>query len=172
MTLFLLNILLAVVWMLFWDWLNIYSFAAGLVLGYLVLGLVSRAIDGQRNYATAGVDLIRFSVYFVKILIVSNLQVAREVITPGFTMTPRFIRYPVGDLTDIQLTTLANSISLTPGTLSVDVSDDQQWLYIHCMYAQDRESAVKSIDELRDQIMRLVFGLQSQKPGGTPGGES
>src|SRR5690606_30103991 len=114
-----------------------YSFAAGFALGYVVLGLVSRATGSRRNYASAGWDLFRFSLYFIKILVISNLQVAREVLTPGLKITPSFLRYRVEDLTDIQLTTLANSITLTPGTLSVDVSDDGRWLYIHAMYAQD-----------------------------------
>ncbi len=158
MNLFLLNILLAVMWMLFWGWPSTYSLVAGFILGYIVLGLVSRAIDDQRrNYATGGWDLLKFAVYFVRILLISNLQVAREVLTPSHGMTPRFIRYPIEGLTDIQITTLANAISLTPGTLSVDLADDRRWLYIHAMYARDRDEAIRSIDELRDQIMKRIF---------------
>jgi multicomponent Na+:H+ antiporter subunit E len=164
MNLFLLNILLAVMWMLFWGWPSLYTFIAGFVVGYIVLGLVSRAIDVRRNYASAAVDLAAFLFYFLKILLISNLQVAREVLTPGMSMTPRFIRYPIHDLTDIQITTLANTISLTPGTLSVDVADDKQWLYIHAMYAKDRQDAVRAIDELRSRILRLVFAQQPEQP--------
>ena len=62
-------------------------------------------------------------------------------VTPGLSMTPRIIRYPVSGLSPIELTTLANAISLTPGTLSIDVSPDDEWLYVHAMYAEDRISS-------------------------------
>ena len=60
-------------------------------------------------------------------------------------------------MTDLQITTLANAITLTPGTLSVDVSDDNHDLYVHCMYAKNREDAVLDINELRDRIMTELF---------------
>lgn len=157
MNLFLLNILLAVIWMFLWGWVNAYSFVGGFVLGYIVLGLGSRAMQLPRNYATRGLDLLRFGLFFVRILIVSNLQVAREVLTPGFSMTPRMIRYDVSGLTPVQITTLANAISLTPGTLSVDLSDNARWLYIHAMYAADRDDAIRGIDQLRDNLLNWVF---------------
>jgi multicomponent Na+:H+ antiporter subunit E len=156
MSWFLLNILLGVMWMLFWGWFSIWSLLSGLVLGWVLLGVVSR-VAGWRTYAARGVDILLFTLYFIRILIKSNLIVAWEVITPGFNMTPRFIRYSVQGLTDVQITTLANAITLTPGTLSVDISDEDDILYIHCMYAADRAAAVRDIDELRDKLMQKVF---------------
>lgn len=157
MNFFLLNILLAFMWMLFWGWIDVYSFLAGFALGYLVLGLVSRAINRKRNYATAGWDLLKFALYFAHAVVVSNLQVAWVVLSPRPRIAPRIVRYPVGDLSDIQLTTLANAITLTPGTLSTDVSDDGQWLYIHGMFGQDRDETVRALDEMRDKILTLIF---------------
>ena len=73
-------------------------------------------------------------------------------------MHPRIIRYPVTGLSHTQMTTLASAITLTPGTLSADVDEAGQTLYIHCMYAHDRDAAVADLDELRDRLMREVFG--------------
>ena len=156
MNLLLLNIFLAVLWMLMWEAFDIYSLMAGFLLGYLLLGIVSRTMQGA-GYGTKGWQLVSFGIYFVGILIKSNIQVAKEILTPGLQMTPRFIRYPVEGLTDVQLTSLANAITLTPGTLSVDISDDKKYLYLHCMYAQDRQSAIADIDELRDRMMKEMF---------------
>ncbi|MDX1683104.1 MAG: Na+/H+ antiporter subunit E, partial [Phycisphaeraceae bacterium] len=113
---------------------------------------------GRHHYGRKLLGLVRFFFYFVRILVVANLQVAREVLTPGFQMNPRIIAYPVDDLTDVQITTLASAITLTPGTLSVDVSDDGRVLYVHAMYARDRAAAFREIDQLRNRLMREVFG--------------
>ena len=156
MNLLLLNIFLAVLWMLMWEAFDVYSLIAGFLLGYLLLGIVSRTMQGQ-GYGTKGWELLSFGVYFLRILIKANMQVAWEILTPRYNMTPRFIRYPVDGLTDVQITCLANAITLTPGTLSVDISDDKRLLYLHCMYARDRDAAVAEIDELRDRMIKELF---------------
>lgn len=156
MNLFLLNLLLGVLWMLMWASYDIYTFTAGLIVGYMVVALASRAA-GHTGYSTRIWKLLSFAAYFITILFKANFQVAWEVITPGLGMTPRIIAYPVRGLTDVQITALSNAITLTPGTLSVDIADDAGQLYIHCMYAADRATAVRDLDELRDRIMREVF---------------
>lgn len=156
MRLFLFNILLAVLWMFMWGLFDIYSLAAGFLLGYLLLGTISRTMPGEA-YGVKGWRLLSFSAYFLRILIKANIQVAREIITPGYQMTPRFIRYPIDGMTDFQITSFANAITLTPGTLSADVSDDKRYLYVHCMYARDRQEAVKDLDELRDRMVQELF---------------
>ena len=91
------------------------------------------------------------------LLIRSNLQIAREILTPGWAQSPRILRYEVGGLSEVETTVLANSISLTPGTLAVDVSDDGRHLYLHCMYARDRAAQLREIDRLRERLERWVF---------------
>jgi multicomponent Na+:H+ antiporter subunit E len=153
--LFLLNILLAMLWMFMWGSFHSYSLLAGLLLGYLLLGIVSRT-TGAQSYGTRGWRFMLFSIYFIRILIKANLIVAWEIITPGYQMTPGIIRYPIKGMTDFQITSLANAITLTPGTLSVDLDDKTEFLYVHCMYAQNRPEAVKDLDELRDRIMEVL----------------
>ncbi len=155
--LFLVNLLFAILWMLLWGSFDLYTLAAGFVLGYLMLALVSPATPQGKAYTAKVLKLLSFTGYFFKILIQSNLQVAREVITPGFSMSPRFIRFPVAGLTDFQLTSFANTISLTPGTLSVDVSPDGSSLYVHCMYAKDPKQATDDLQSLLDRMRKEFF---------------
>lgn len=156
MKLFLLNILLAVLWMFLWGSFNLYTLVAGLVAGYLLLGLYSRITD-QPNYAGKIWRLLSFFCYFVRILVKANIQIAIEILTPTHHQTPRIIRYDVTGLSDVQITTLSNSISLTPGTLVMDISADKRLLYIHCMYAHDRAAAVRGLDELKHRLLKEVF---------------
>lgn len=156
MRLFLLNILLAVLWAFTWGAFDLYTLVAGFVLGYLLLGLYSRVtqVEGYGNKAS---DLLRFGAYFLRTLIKANLQLAREILTPAHGQTPRIIRYPVGDLSDVKITVLANAITLTPGTLVMDLSPDRRHLYVHCMYAKDREAAVRELDDLKRRLLAEVF---------------
>ncbi len=129
---------------------------AGLVVGFLIVSASDLAV-GRPNHGRRLLRMLRFGCYFVAILVRANLQIAREILTPGFGQTPRIVRYPVHDLDDLQVTVLANCITLTPGTLVVDVSDDGRWLYVHCMYAEDRAKAIDGLRELDERLRREVF---------------
>ncbi len=155
---FLFNILLAVLWMCLWGLFDIWSLAAGFILGYILMGVVSRTSHEGKGYGAKGWHLLSFTIYFLRILIKANLQVAWEIITPNFHMTPRFVRYSVENMTPIQITSLANAITLTPGTLSVDVVDNDQFLLVHCMYAHSRDEAIAELDELKTRLMKDIFG--------------
>lgn len=154
--LFLLNLFLAIVYVALTGEVTVWNFVAGFVLGYLVLSLVARAM-GESSYAGKVLRLISFLGYFLVKLVKTNVEVAWEILTPRYAMTPRILRYPVADLTPGQLTTLANAISLTPGTLTTDVDDEGHYLYVHCMYAADREEMIREIDRLKQRMIREVF---------------
>jgi len=153
---FIFNLVLAVVWCLLWGSGSIWNFIGGLVVGSVVVSGFNRATGREPYLARLG-RFLRFAMYFTKILIKSNLQVAREVITPGFTMKPSILRYPIDHLSPIEKLTLANAITLTPGTLSVDISPDAKWLYLHCMYAESHDAALADIDELANELRKGVF---------------
>jgi multicomponent Na+:H+ antiporter subunit E len=84
-------------------------------------------------------------VLFVRELIVSALKVARLALQPRLTIRPAIIAYPLTVTTDAQITLLANMITLTPGTLSVDVSADRRTLYIHAIDMASKEALIGDI---------------------------
>ncbi len=156
MTRFALNLALAVIWCFLWGSVTAWNFVAGLLVGAVVVSVYGRA-TGDAGYLHSIWAKITFGLYFFRILTKANLQIAWEIITPGYNFKPRFIRYPVDGLDEVELTVLANAITLTPGTLVVDVSPDRKYLYLHCMYAENREAQVAEIDELADRIRKGVF---------------
>ncbi|MEM8835527.1 MAG: Na+/H+ antiporter subunit E [Planctomycetota bacterium] len=151
-----LNIGLALVWCLLTGSGNPWNFIAGLVVGALVVSGYARLRD-QPPYIGKIVKLVRFGWYFLVILAKANIEVAKDIATPGFRMKPGILRYPVRELTPVQRVSLANAITLTPGTLVVDVCPGGEYLYVHCMYAEDRDEALADIDELADRMKREVF---------------
>lgn len=167
MTQFLLHLTLTLLWMLMWGHFDAYTFLAGVVIGFLLLALYGRTTGGSfaypmRRVATLAYPrrlwrLARFAGYFVKILVVANWQIAKLILSPSMPIHPRIIRYEVGDLTPVQVTTLAAAITLTPGTLAADLSPDGRHLYIHCMDAPDPARAADAIHELKQHLLSQVF---------------
>ena len=130
---FLLNILLAVAWAAVTGRFTLSSLLIGFGLGFLVL-FATRRVVGSSNYGVKVRQAVGLAGFFVWNLVLANLRVALEVLTPPHLMRPGVIGIPLDAQTDAEITLLANLISLTPGTLSLDVSADRRTLYIHAMY--------------------------------------
>ena len=89
--------------------------------------------------------LARFLLYFNYELVLANLRVAADVMRPVDRLHPRIIAVPVDLTGEFQVALLANMVTLTPGSLTLHISDDRRTLYVHAMN-------VKDIDALRHQI--------------------
>ena len=82
---------------------------------------------------------------FMRELILSALRVAWLAVQPRIRIRPAIIAYPLTVTSDAQITLLANMITLTPGTLSVDVSEDRKWLYVHAIDIESKEALIGDI---------------------------
>lgn len=100
------------------------------------------------------IELLGF--YIIEVLF-SNARVAYDVLTPDHKMLPGMIYVPIRDLTDRQLLAAANLITMTPGTLSLDVSENRETLQVHCMYSADHEKTVRDIENDYLRRIRRVF---------------
>jgi multicomponent Na+:H+ antiporter subunit E len=150
---FLLNILLAITWMLLSGEFNTVNFIEGLIIGYIILWLSKSAIGGTKYFKRIP-KAIGFIFYFLKELIIANLKVAYDIITPKDHMKPGIIAVPLDAETDMEITLLANLITLTPGSLSLDVSKDKKVLYVHALYIDDAD---KFRQEIKNGIERRLL---------------
>lgn len=135
---FLWNLLLAIAWVFSLGQLTVLNLAIGFILGYIVLWL-ARDLVGSGWYCSRVPKVVEFLLFFLWSLFWANLRVAYDVLTPRYHMRPGIIALPLDARTDNEITLLANLISLTPGTLSLHVSEDRQILYVHSMYIDDVE---------------------------------
>lgn len=140
----LLNLILTLVWVALTGTFEFINFAFGFVLTFIILWVINKDAT-DRKYFRVIPSVIRFIFFFIYELIKANIQVAYDVITPTFYMKPGIVSVPLDAETDLEITLLANVISLTPGTLSLDVSDDKKVLYVHAMYVRDKDEFIKSI---------------------------
>jgi multicomponent Na+:H+ antiporter subunit E len=163
MNYFLLNIGLALVWVALTGAFGPVNLAFGFVLGYLTLRLAQRVL-GSSAYFGKVRQISGFVLFFLRELLTANLRVAIDVLTPRARMQPRVLAIPLDALTDTEITFFANALSLTPGTLSLDVSTDRRVLYIHAMYAADAEATRRAIkDGLEQRVLALTRGMEEQR---------
>lgn len=144
MTPFSINLLLAFVWSALNGTINITGLLVGYIVGYAVL-FVLQPLFGKKRYFTALVDGIALILFFLYELFASSLKVAWDVLTPVPLSRPAIIAVPLDTATDAELTVLANLVSLTPGSLSVDISDDHSHLLVHAMFVEDPDVFVQEI---------------------------
>ncbi len=143
-TRFLSNLLLSFIWVAITGSFTVENFVFGFFLSFFLLWIISPNRREQK-YFTRGPKIIAFILFFLYELIKANIEVAYDVITPRFFMQPGIVKIPLNAKSDLEITLLANLISLTPGTLSLDVSDDRKVLYVHAMYVKDKEEFISGI---------------------------
>ncbi len=146
MTPFVINLALAVGWQALFSTFTLASLLAGFAVGYAILWVLS-PLFSDSHYCRKLFDVLRLTVYFLWELMVSSLQVAWDVLTPMHRSRPGIVAVPIDAKTDLEITTLANLVSLTPGTLSLDLSSDHKTLYVHAMFVDNPENIRLAIKE-------------------------
>lgn len=136
------NILLAFAWTGLTGSMSWGNLLLGMIFGYVILIFVEQKKSGH-NYVRRVYLGTKLLLFFIKEIIVSNLRVTLEVLTPSFGMSPGVIAIPLDAKTDLEITLFANMITMTPGTVSLEVSKDKKFLYVHSMYIDNDVEALK-----------------------------
>lgn len=144
MSLFTLNLLIAVGWAAVAGGFEVLNLGLGFAGGFLALWL-TRPLFGPSSYFRRTFGAIGLVVFFLYELVRSSMAVAWEVITPQIHSRPRMVRMPLDCTDETQIMLTANLISLTPGTLTVDVAADKSHLIIHAMFAEDPDEVVHDL---------------------------
>ncbi|MFO7653656.1 MAG: Na+/H+ antiporter subunit E [Candidatus Krumholzibacteriia bacterium] len=102
--------------------------------------------------------LAAFLGFYAREVVLSNLRVARDILSLRPQLRPGILAVPVStDLTDRQLLILASLITMTPGTLSLEVADDRSTLFIHTMYLDDPVALRDRFRNDYEERIRRVF---------------
>ncbi|WP_174728259.1 Na+/H+ antiporter subunit E [Mesobacillus harenae] len=151
----LLNIVLAFVYMFLKVSASPVTFLVGYFFGLLVIFIFRRFFQ-SRFYLLRIVAVINLFFLFIKELILSNIAVLRVILKPKLDIRPGIFALPTELKEDWEITVLANLITLTPGTLVIDVSDDNKILYVHAMDLADAEEAINSIKQTFEKAIMEV----------------
>jgi multicomponent Na+:H+ antiporter subunit E len=153
---FLWNLILALVWAAATGEFSLPNLLVGFAFGYAILYFVRREL-GTGWYVARVPRAVGFVFFYLWQLIKSNVRVAYDVMTPGYQIRPGVIAVTLDAETDAEITLLANLITLTPGTLALDLSADRRTLYVHVMYLDP--DVEKTRREIKEQLERRVLGV-------------
>jgi multicomponent Na+:H+ antiporter subunit E len=140
------NTLLALAWGAVTGSFTLLNLLFGFVIAALALWLIREQFHTQA-YIERAWRIASLILVFLKDLFVSAFRVAVIVLSPTRRYQPGFIAFPLSTDRPVEIAILANMITLTPGTLSVDVSDDKSTLFIHCIDVPDTEALKRDIAE-------------------------
>lgn len=164
-----LNFVLAVVWMALQRSVTLADFIVGFALGFAIIALTQRVLldevadllASQRASAVTSYPrqtwrIISFIGFALWSIVKANIDVARIVIRPRLNIKPGIIAIPLDVRSEVGITVLANLITLTPGTVTLDVSSDRRTIYVHCIDIQDAD-AIR--DDIKQNFERRVMEL-------------
>ncbi len=152
----LLSAVLVVVWLLLVNSVSIGHVLLGSLLGVLVPLFTHALWPGRPRIYRRG-RLLRYGAMVMWDIVVANLEVAKWIVGPQDKLRPAFVEVPM-DLTDeFAITVFTGTVSLTPGTVSAEVSSDRRTLLIHALNVADPDELVATIKRRYEAPLKEIF---------------
>jgi multicomponent K+:H+ antiporter subunit E len=152
-----LSIVVAMVWILLANDFSLGHLVLGTFLGWAIPKLTSAYWPDRPVLKRPGA-VLSYILIVQWDIIVSNIQVAYWVLfRRGRTLRSRFITVPLDLTTAEAITALAGTITLTPGTVSADLSADGRALLVHCLETDDPEGTVAQIKSRYERRLKEIF---------------
>lgn len=151
-----LNLLLALTWCAASGAVSTQNFVLGFIVGFAILSVQTEISRGGK-YRKKVWHVIVFALYFLREVFVGAIDVALAVIWPFRPIRPGIVALPLAARTTIQQTLLANAMTLTPGTMSVELSPDGKTLYVHVMDMESAEEVRRKFKNgLEAHLLRML----------------
>lgn len=157
---------LLLLWILLWDDLSIANLVSGLLIGVAVLGFarlprISRADD--ENVARVNVlRSIGFGFYVLYKLVEANFVLAWEIVTPRNSINTGVIAVPLRTESRTAMMVIANVITLTPGTMTIEVLGTPPVIYVNVLHLNDIERVRRDLMRLEELSVR-AFGSRAAR---------
>lgn len=139
-----------VIWCLIHGTIDLNNFIFGFLLGLLTIRPFRFLYRPEEDFnlfspPTRIISIIKYFMVLIKEIIKASIILAKIVTRPKINIKPGIIAVPLRCRTDLGITGISNTITLTPGTITVDISDDHSVLYVHCIDASDPATVCESI---------------------------
>lgn len=152
----LLSVAVLVLWMLLAGEFSLGGMVLAIVLA-IALPLCAGLLQPEHPHLHRLPSMLKLSERVARDIVVSNIEVARRILGRESEITPGFIWVPL-DIRDMHgITALASIISLTPGTLSTELTDDRRFLLVHCFDLEDAEATIAGIKSRYETLLREIF---------------
>jgi len=156
----LINIMIALLWTLLMDEDAFYlsTFIGGYLIGIGILFMMHRFF-GAKFYLLRVYSTIRLLLIFISELAQSSLLIIKQILSPKLNIKPGIFTYEHSMEGAYELTTLALLLTLTPGSVVMEVSPDGKVFYIHAMDVEEsRDTVLRSIKTFEKAIMEVTRG--------------
>jgi multicomponent K+:H+ antiporter subunit E len=152
----LLSAILVVIWLLLVNQLSFGHLLLGLLLGWSV-PLYTARFWPDNVHVRRPFMLLRFIGVVLYDILVANVAVARLILGPQERLKPAFLVLPLRLETDVAISMLANTISLTPGTVSTFLSADRRCLIIHSLHTTDPDEVLETIRQRYEAPLKEIL---------------
>jgi multicomponent K+:H+ antiporter subunit E len=143
-----------------WLLLNNTIAAGHMVLGAILAILIpwfTSSFWQERVCAKNPLVFLKFSIVVLYDIVMANITVAKQILSPNEDLKPTFFKLPIKLEHPLGISVLASTISLTPGTVSCDLSEDRTYLLIHGLSVADVEEEIKTIKQRYEEPLLEVF---------------
>ncbi|MEM7544214.1 MAG: Na+/H+ antiporter subunit E [Pseudomonadota bacterium] len=152
-----LSALLVVVWCLLINGISLGTVVFGLILGVLI-PIATAAYWPDRPKLPRPFLMLSYSVLVIRDIVVANIEVAMIVLfKSNRNMKPNWVPIPLELRTPEAITILAGTITLTPGTVSADLSTDGSMLLVHALDAPDPDAVRDEIKTRYERRLKEIF---------------
>ena len=151
------SILLALAWAALQGEITLANLLVGYAVGYIILALLARGGVVPSTLVSRTGYAIGLAGFFVRALLLANLRVAADVLRPRTGIQPAVVAIPLDVTSDGEILLLSMLINITPGSVTIDLSEDRRTLYVHVMHMTSSEATRREIKEGFERRVKLVF---------------
>lgn len=99
--------------------------------------------------------IVSFIGFYLFNLVKSNLVITYDILTPVLKTNPIFIQVPIRIQSNAGILLFSNLVSMTPGSLSYDISEDKKFMTVHILYKKSHEEMIKEVDKIQERIIKM-----------------
>jgi multicomponent Na+:H+ antiporter subunit E len=151
------GILLALAWAALQGEISLANLAVGYVLGGIILMLLAKGGVVPAQITSRATHAAGLAGFFIWELLLANIRVAADVLKPQTSIQPAVLAIPLDLTSDEGILLLSMLINITPGSVTIDLSDDRRTLYVHVMHMTSADASRREIKEGFERRVKLLF---------------
>ena len=151
------SLLLALAWAALQGEISPANLLVGYVVGYAILAMLAKGRVVPSTLVARTIHAINLAGFFARELLVANVRVAADVVR-GTQIEPAVVAIPLDVTTDGEILLLSMLINITPGSVTIDLSDDRRTLYVHVMHMRTADETRREIKAGFERRVKLLFG--------------
>ena len=151
------SLLLALAWAALQGAISPANLVVGYVIGYAILAVLAKGGVMPSTLVDRTIHAIGLAGFFAWELLIANFRVAGDVLR-AHRIEPAVVAIPLDVTSDGEILLLSMLINITPGSVTIDLSDDRRTLYVHVMHMRTADETRREIKGGFERRVKLLFG--------------